>query len=94
MWQRLREASGVFYGSEDIAILPTDYVNRKAIFAWDLEKCGSHGASHTGLSTRNGDILTIDAKNTGLGASGDYCMIYLVYELIYSVRDGSIDVLD
>ena len=91
---RLREAAGVFYGESDIAILPTDFVNRKAVFGLDLEKVGHQGASHSGLSTKNGDILTIDVKNTGLGSSGDVCLVYLVYELIYSLRDGSVDVYD
>ena len=93
-WLRLREAAGVFYGESDLAILPTDYVNRKAIFGWDLEKVGHQGASHSGLSTKNGDILTLDVKNTGLGASGDYALIYLVFENLFALRDGSIDVYD
>ena len=91
---RLREAAGCFYGESDIAILPADYINRKAIFAWDLEKVGHQGASHSGLSTKNGDILTIDVKNSGLGASGDYCLVYLYFDLLFSLRDGSVDVYD
>ena len=91
---RLREAAGVAYGESDIAILPTEYVNRKAIFGLDLEKVGHQGGSHSGLSTKNGDILTIDCKNTGLGSSGDTCLVYLIYELIYSLKDGSVDVYD
>ena len=91
---RLREAAGVFYGESDIAISPADFVNRKAIFSWDLERIGSQGASHSGISTRNGDILTIDVKNTGLGASGDYALIYLYFDSLFSLRDGSVDVYD
>ena len=91
---RLREAAGVFYGESDIAILPTEFVNRKAVFGLDLEKVGHQNASHSGLSTKNGDILTIDVKNSGLGSSGHVCLVYLVYELIYSLRDGSVDVYD
>ena len=93
-WLRLREAAGVLYGESDISILPTDFINRKAIVAWDLEKVGHQGASHSGLSTKNGDIMTIDVKNSGLGASGDYCLIYLVFENLFALRDGSVDVYD
>ena len=91
---RLRQAAGVFYGESDIAILPTEYVNRKAVFAVDLEKVGHQGASHSGYSTKNGDLLTLDFKNTGLGSSGDVALVYLVYEIIYALRDGAVDVYD
>jgi hypothetical protein len=93
-WLRLREAAGVLYGESEISILPTDFINRKAIVAWDLEKVGHQGASHSGLSTKNGDIMTIDVKNSGLGTSGDYFLIYMVYENLFALRDGSVDVYD
>jgi len=93
-WLRLREAAGVMYGESEISILPTDFCNRKSVVAWDLEKVGHEGASHSGLSTRNGDIMTIDAKSTGLGASGDYCIIHMVFNNLFSLRDGSVDVYD
>ena len=66
-------------------------LTKKTIFCWDLEKVGHQGASHSGLSTKNGDILTIDVKNNGLGATGDYCLVYLMYENRSSLRDGSVD---
>ena len=93
-WLRLREAAGVFYGESDVAILPTDFVNRKAIFGFDLEKVGHQGASHSGLSTKNGDILTLDVKNSGLGSSGDYCLVHLVFENLFALRDGTVDCYD
>ena len=93
-WLRLREAAGVLYGESEISILPTDFINRKAVIGWDLERVGHQGASHSGLSTRNGDIMTIDVKNSGLGASGDYCLVHLVYKKLFSLRDGSVDVYD
>ena len=82
------------YGESEISILPTDFINRKAVVAWDLEKVGHQGASHSGLSTKNGDICTIDVKNSGLGASGDYALIYLVFENLFALRDESVDVYD
>ena len=92
-WLRLREAAGVFYGESDISIIPTDYVNRKGLFGFDLERVGHQGASHSGQSTKNGDILTIDVKNSGL-ASPDHVLVYLVFENLFALRDGSVDVYD
>ena len=91
---RLRQAAGVFYGESDIAILPADFVNRKFIAAWDLEKCAHQGGISSGQNTKNGDILSVDVKNSGLGASGDYCLIYLYFDNLFSLRDGSVDVYD
>ena len=91
---RLREAAGVMYGESEVSITPTDFLNRKSIVAWDLERCGHQGASHSGLSTKNGDLMTIDVKNCGLGSAGDSCKIFIIYELLLSLRDGSVDVFD
>ena len=93
-WLRVKEAAGVVYGESDIAILPTDYVNRKFIMGFDLERCGHNGASHSGISTKAGSLLTIDVKNSGLGSSSDYCLVYMIFENLYSLRDGSVDVYD
>ena len=89
---RLREAAGVFYGESDVSIMPADFVTRKFIAGIDLEKVGSQGASHSGLSTKNGSILTVSVTNSGLGASGDYALVYLYYDSLFSLRDGSVDV--
>ena len=62
--------------------------------AWDLEKVGHQGASHSGFSNKNGDIMTISVLNSGLGASGDYALIHLVFENSFALRDGSVDVYD
>jgi hypothetical protein len=93
-WLRLREAAGVLYGESEISIKPTDFCNRKSLVAWDVERVGHHGASHSGLSTKNGDIMTIDVKNSGLGTSGDYAIVYMVFENLFALRDGSVDVYD
>ena len=75
-------------------ITPTDLVNRKQIVGWDLERVGHQGASHSGLSTKNGDILSISVTNCGLGASTDFCLVYLIFERLFSLRDCSVDVYD
>ena len=91
---RLREAAGVMYGESEISITPTDFINKKAAISWDMKRVGHQGASHSGLSTKNGDLMTIDIKNYGLGSAGDFCLVYIVYELLFSLRDGSVDVFD
>ena len=93
-WLRLREAAGVIYGESEISILPLDFCNRKSVVGWDLERVGHQGASHSGLSTKNEDICTIDVKSSGLGASGDYALICMVFENLFALRDGSVDVYD
>ena len=55
---------------------------------------GHQGASHSGLSTKNGDLVVIDVKNSGLGSNGDFCLVYLIFENLFSLRDGSVDVYD
>ena len=84
----------MLFGESEISILPTDFLNRKSVIAWDLEKVGHQGASHSGYSTKNGNLMTIDVKNSGLGSAGDYCLIYLTFETIFQLREGSVDVFD
>ena len=64
------------------------------MFALDLEKVGHQNASHSCYSTKNGDLLTLDFKNSGLGSSGDVALVYLIHEIIWSLRDGAVDVHD
>ena len=91
---RFRQASGVFYGSDDIAISPADFHNKKAVYAIDLEKTGNQSL-YSGYSTKDGSIVTLDFKNTGMGnAAGEYALIYLCYDGIVSLRDGTVDVLE
>ena len=82
------------YGESEISITPTDFLNRKSVIAWDFEKVGHQGASHSGISTKNGDLMTIDVKNCGLGAAGDFCLVYIVYELLFAIRDGTVEIFD
>ena len=90
---RFRQAAGVSYGSDGVAVSPTDFHNRKAVYAIDLEKTGNQSL-YSGYSTRDGAIVTLDFKGTGMGAAGDYALIYLCYDGIASLRDGTIDVLE
>ena len=40
-------------------------------------------------------LCVLDFKQTGLGgSSGDVALVYLVYEIIWSLRDGSAEIFD
>ena len=51
-------------------------------------------ALYSGYSTKDGSIVTIDYANTGMGAAGDYALVYLVFDGIVSIRDGAVDVFE
>eukprot|EP00969_Alexandrium_andersonii_P171321 7573381-Alexandrium_andersonii.AAC.1 len=63
------------------------------MFSIDLEKVGNQ-ALHSGYSTTDGSIVTIDYANTGMGAAGDFALVYLVFDGVVSIRDGSVDVFE
>ena len=90
---RFRQSAGVFYGSDDVAIAATDFHNKKAVYSIDLEKVGNQ-ALYSGYSTKDGSIVTLDCQNTGMGAAGDYALVYMVFDGIVSIRDGTVDVLE
>ena len=90
---RYKQAAGVFYGSDDIGTLPLNFHNRKAVFAIDLEKTGNQSL-YSGYSTRDGAIVSLKFTNSGLGAAGDFALIYLCYDGIVSLLDGSVEVLE
>ena len=94
-YYRLRQATGVSYGESELSLTPQDYANRKFVVAWELEKAGAQNASHTGISTKGGEILTLEAKNTGLGSAGDYALITITYDMICSIRgDQGAEIFD
>ena len=66
---RFRQSAGVFYGSDDVAIAPQDFHNKKAVYSIDLEKVGNQ-ALYNGYSTTDGSIVALDFQNTGMGAAG------------------------
>ena len=59
----------------------------------DLQKCGAHGATHSGISTKDGSIVQLEVNNSGL-AAGDTVMIFLVYDGLLSIRDGHCEVFE
>ena len=61
----------------------------------DLEKCGAHGATHSGISTKDGSIVQLEVKNSPCDAAGtDFVIIHLVYDGLINIRDGSVDVFE
>ena len=76
-----------------VALSPSDVHNKKAVFAIDLEKVGNQ-ALYSGYSTKDGSIVTIDYANTGMGAAGDFALVYMIFDGIVSIRDGSVDVFE
>ena len=90
---RFRQSAGVFYGSDDVAVAATDFHTKKAVYSVDLEKVGNQ-ALYSGYSTKDGSIVTLDFANTDMGAAGDYALVYMVFDGIVSIRDGTVDVLE
>ena len=92
-FMRLRQASATFYGTDDISLGVSGYTSNQFILGLDLEKVGNHGASHSGLSTKDGSIVQFQAENTGMQA-GDTCMIFMVYDGLLSSKDGHCKVFE
>ena len=63
------------------------------INALDLEKTGSQGSSHSGISTKYGSIVQLSVNNAPL-PSGGTVILHLVYDGLLSIRDGSVDVFE
>ena len=98
-FMRLRQASATSYGKDDMSITPANYMKSSAgcqfIQGLDLEKCGAHGATHSGISTKDGSIVQLEVKNSPCDAAGtDFVIIHLVYDGLMSIRDGSVDVFE
>ena len=96
---RLRRAAATFYGQYDRSMTPAQYMSSgeksACIQGLDLETCGAHGATHTGISTKDGSIVQLEVKNSPRSAAGtDFAIAHLVYDGLLSSRDGSVDVFE
>ena len=96
---RLRQAAATFYGQDDMSITPAQYMpnqpGRGFIQGLDLEKCGAHGATHSGISTKDGSIVQLEVKNSPCDAAGtDSVITHMVYDGLLSIRDCSVDVFE
>ena len=59
----------------------------------DLEKTGSQGSAHSGISTKDGSIVQLSVNNAPL-PNGGQVMLHLVYDGLLSIRDGTVDVFE
>ena len=89
---RLLQATGREKDKEDIAISPTDYCSDCAIFGIDFEKAGNE-ALFTGISTRDGKIMTLHVKNSQVTATAPHTIfVYQVYDGVCNIRKAAVDV--
>ena len=92
-FMRLRQASASFYGTDDLALGVGGYTSNQFINGLDLERVGHQGATHSGLSTKDGSIVQLEVNNSGMQAR-DTLMIFLVYDGLLSIKDGHCDVFE
>ena len=95
-YMRLRQAAGMFFNGEEtmsLASLGTNFTNKRAIYAIDLEKTGNMSLL-SGVSTKGGETLTLEFRNVTGIAAGDFMVVYQVTDVIANLRSGSCDVLD
>jgi hypothetical protein len=98
-YYRLRLAIGAHFGDVPINVLPQEFRSSKFMVAVDLEKAASGpagGVSFSGISSRGGELLTIDYKNFGVpdadpavATTPTQSFIHLNYDGILEIRvDG------
>ena len=93
---RLRQAAGQFYSGDSAMSCGTrgsNFTNGRAIYAIDLEKTGNH-ALLSGISTKGGETITLEFRNAGIIAAGDFMEVFQVTDVIANLRMGACDVLD
>ena len=59
----------------------------------DLEKVGHTKASHIGMSTNGGSIVQLSIDNAPT-SNNDTMKVFMVYNGLMSIRDGSAEVFD
>ena len=67
--------------------------SRRRHTVFSLEKVDTQALCN-GYSTKDGSIVTLDFQNSGMGEAGDYALVYMVFDGIVSIRDGTVDVLE
>ena len=79
-----------------LAISGREYRHNKHIIGLDLEKAAQHGARGSGVSTRGGELLTLQCK-AYTNAGGDVpsrCYVHLGYDALLNISKAGIEVLD
>ena len=65
-----------------------------AVFLQSIWTKTGNQSLYSGFSTRDGAIMTLDFNNTGMGSAGDYALVYLCYDGIVSLLDGTVEVIE
>jgi len=95
-WSQLRKAVAR-YGKHPVSITPEQYHSTKYVFGLDMEMLPEVG--YTGLSTKNGEMITVKVKavNPSTAMTGHMptlLFIVLCTDCIIELRDSGISVLD
>jgi len=103
-YYRLRLAVGAHFGDVPINILPQEFRSAKFMVAVDLEKAASGpagGVSFSGISSRGGELLTIDYKGFGVpdadaavSTTPTQSFIHLNFDAICEIRIDGCSVSD
>ena len=80
------------YGTGCHNIMPDRYRTNLYILGCNLEAVPDQ-ASHSSISTKDGSIVQLSVKDSGLEA-GDACIIFQSHDSVMSINDGSVDVFD
>ena len=95
-WSQLRKAVAR-YGKHPVSITPAQYHSTKYVFGLDMEALPQVG--YTGLSTKNGEMITVKVKavnpsNTMTGQMPTSLFMVLCTDNIIELRDSGVSVLD
>jgi hypothetical protein len=101
-YHRLRLSIGAHFGDVPISILPRSFRDNAFMVGFDLEKAATGpagGVSFTGISSRNGELLTITYKNFGevnadpaLATVPTQSFVFLNFDSIISLTQDGISV--
>ena len=81
----------VFTGTA--ASLGSNFTNRRAFYAIDLEKTGNQSL-FSSVSTKGGETLTLEFRHITNIAPGDFMILYQITDVIANLRSGGCDVPD
>ena len=95
-WSQLRKAVAR-YGKHPVSITPAQYHSTKYVFGLDMEALPQVG--YTGLSTKNGEMITVKVKAvnptaTMTGQMPTSLFMVLCTDNIIELRDSGVSVLD
>ena len=92
-FMRLRQSAACFYGNDDLGIKPNEFRGESFIATMEFERAGAQ-AYHTGISTKNGQLLTINFEQTGLGGAGDFALVTLCYDGFVRLSETGVEILE